>query len=201
MLDTLYVLVAGISTLSNLVQMAALTAQNFASGAAGVAVAIAGIRSFSRIQFKTLGSFWVDLICATLYLFLPLSLIGALFLCSQGAIRNLHPNTVVKTVEGVTQTIPQGLVASREAIKMVGTDGGGFFNGNSSHPFENPTRESNPLTNFVQMLMQFHRRSNPPRPARRRLPASRMLRSLRGSSGRRPGGHRAPSQPGAQSAH
>ena len=142
---------SGESTLSNLVQMTALTVQNFASGAAGVAVAIAVIRGFSRIQFKTLGNFWVDLTRATLYLFLPLSLIGALFLCSQGVIQNLHPNTVIQTVEGVMQTIPQGPVASQEAIKMVGTNGGGFFNGNSSHPFENPT----PLTNFVQMLMIF----------------------------------------------
>jgi K+-transporting ATPase ATPase A chain len=142
---------SGESTMSNLVQMAALTVQNFASGAAGVAVAIAVIRGFARVQFKTLGNFWVDLTRAVLYLFLPLSLAGALFLCSQGVIQNLHPNTVVKTVEGATQTIPQGPVASQEAIKMVGTNGGGFFNANSSHPFENPT----PLTNFVQMLMIF----------------------------------------------
>ncbi|HME06453.1 MAG TPA: potassium-transporting ATPase subunit KdpA [Bryobacteraceae bacterium] len=142
---------SGESTMSYLVQMAALTVQNFASGAAGVAVAIAVVRGFSRVQFKTLGNFWVDLTRATLYLFLPLSLIGALFLCSQGVIQNFHANTVVKTVEGVTQTIPQGPVASQEAIKMVGTNGGGFFNGNSSHPFENPT----PLSNFVQMIMIF----------------------------------------------
>jgi potassium-transporting ATPase potassium-binding subunit len=142
---------SGESTMSYLVQMAALTVQNFASGAAGVAVAIAVIRGFARVQFKTLGNFWVDLTRAVLYLFLPLSLIGALFLCSQGVIQNLHPNTVVKTVEGVAQTIPQGPVASQEAIKMIGTNGGGFFNGNSSHPFENPT----PLTNFVQMIMIF----------------------------------------------
>ncbi len=142
---------SGESTMSYLVQMAALTVQNFASGAAGVAVAIAVVRGFARVQFKTLGNFWVDLTRATLYLFLPLSLIGALFLCSQGVIQNFHANTVVKTVEGLTQTIPQGPVASQEAIKMVGTNGGGFFNGNSSHPFENPT----PLSNLVQMIMIF----------------------------------------------
>jgi K+-transporting ATPase ATPase A chain len=142
---------SGESTMSYLVQMAALTVQNFASGAAGVAVAIAVIRGFARVQFKTLGNFWVDLTRAFLYLFLPLSLVGALFLCSQGVIQNFHPNTVVKTVEGAAQTIPQGPVASQEAIKMIGTNGGGFFNANSSHPFENPT----PLTNFVQMIMIF----------------------------------------------
>jgi len=142
---------SGESTMSNLVQMAALTVQNFASGAAGVAVAIAVVRGFARVQFKTLGNFWVDLTRATLYLFLPLSLVGALFLCSQGVVQNFHPNTVAKTVEGAAQTIPQGPVASQEAIKMVGTNGGGFFNANSSHPFENPT----PLTNFVQMIMIF----------------------------------------------
>jgi K+-transporting ATPase ATPase A chain len=142
---------SGESTMSYLVQMAALTVQNFASGAAGVAVAIAVIRGFARVQFKTLGNFWVDLTRAVVYLFLPLSLAGALFLCSQGVIQNFHPNTVIKTVEGAAQTIPQGPVASQEAIKMIGTNGGGFFNANSSHPFENPT----PLTNFVQMIMIF----------------------------------------------
>ena len=91
----------------------------------------------------------MDLTRAVLYLFLPLSLVGALFLCSQGVIQNLHPYTKVTTVEGATQTIAQGPVASQEAIKMVGTNGGGFFGANSAHPFENPT----PLTNFVQMLM------------------------------------------------
>ena len=140
---------SGESTLSYFVQMAALTVQNFVSGAAGVAIAIALVRGFARQQMKTIGNFWVDLTRAVLYLFLPLSLVGALFLCSQGVIQNLHPYTKVSTVEGPTQTIPQGPVASQEAIKMVGTNGGGFFGANSAHPFENPT----PLTNFVQMLM------------------------------------------------
>ncbi len=142
---------SGESTLSYLVQMAALTVQNFLSGAAGVAIAIAVVRGFARQQMKTIGNFWVDLTRATVYLFLPLSLIGALFLCSQGVIQNLHPNTKAKTVEGVTQNIAQGPVASQEAIKMVGTNGGGFFGANSAHPFENPT----PVTNFIQIIMIF----------------------------------------------
>jgi potassium-transporting ATPase potassium-binding subunit len=142
---------SGESTFSYLVQMAALTVQNFVSAAAGIAVAIAVIRGFSRQQMTSIGNFWVDMTRATLYVLLPLSIIGALFLCSQGVLQNFHANTVVKTLEGAVQTIPQGPVASQEAIKMVGTNGGGFFNANSAHPFENPT----PLTNFVQMLMIF----------------------------------------------
>jgi K+-transporting ATPase ATPase A chain len=142
---------SGESTLSYFVQMAALTVQNFLSGAAGVAIAIALVRGFARQQMKTIGNFWVDMTRATVYLLLPLSLVGALFLCSQGVIQNLHPYTTVKTVEGAPQTIAQGPVASQEAIKMVGTNGGGFFGANSAHPFENPT----PFTNFVQMIMIF----------------------------------------------
>src|SRR5580658_6212435 len=142
---------SGESTLSYLVQMTALTVQNFLSGAAGIAIAIAVVRGFARQQMKTIGNFWVDLTRAVIYVLLPLSLIGALFLCSQGAIQNLHPYTKVTTVEGATQTIAQGPVASQEAIKMVGTNGGGFFGANSAHPFENPT----PFTNFVQLIMIF----------------------------------------------
>jgi K+-transporting ATPase ATPase A chain len=142
---------SGESTLSYFVQMAALTVQNFVSGASGVAIAIAVARGFARQQMKTIGNFWVDLTRATIYVLLPLSFVGALFLCSQGVIQNLHPNTKVTTVAGASQIIPQGPVASQEAIKMVGTNGGGFFGANSAHPFENPT----PLTNFVQMLMIF----------------------------------------------
>ena len=93
----------------------------------------------------------MDLTRATVYILLPLSIAGSLLLASQGVIQNLNPYTTVTTVEGATQTIPQGPVASQEAIKMIGTNGGGFFNANSAHPFENPT----PLTNFVQMLMIF----------------------------------------------
>ncbi|MBL8294997.1 MAG: potassium-transporting ATPase subunit KdpA [Bryobacterales bacterium] len=141
----------GETTLSYLVQMTALTVQNFVSAAVGVAVAIAVIRGFARQQANSIGNFWVDLTRAVLYLFLPLSLAGALFLCSQGVIQNLSSYTQVTTLEGKTQVIAQGPVASQEAIKMLGTNGGGFFNANSSHPFENPT----PLTNLVQMLMIF----------------------------------------------
>lgn len=142
---------SGEATLSHFVQMTALTVQNFLSAAAGVAVSIALIRGFARKQVNSIGNFWVDLTRATLYIFLPLSLLGALFLCSQGVIQNFRGGAAVKTIEGAAQVIPQGPVASQEAIKMVGTNGGGFFGANSAHPFENP----NPLTNFVQLLMIF----------------------------------------------
>jgi K+-transporting ATPase ATPase A chain len=142
---------SGESTLSYFVQMTALTVQNFVSAAAGVAASVALIRGFARKQVNSIGNFWVDFTRGTLYIFLPPSLLGALFLCSQGVIQNFKPYSTVKTVEGATQTIAQGPVASQEAIKMVGTNGGGFFNANSAHPFENPT----PLSNFVEMLMIF----------------------------------------------
>jgi K+-transporting ATPase ATPase A chain len=142
---------SGEATMSYLIQMAALTVQNFASGAAGIAIAVALVRGFSRQQANSIGNFWVDMTRSVVYVLLPLSIVGALFLCSQGVIQNLKPNTVVTTVEGAAQTIPMGPVASQEAIKMVGTNGGGFFNANSSHPFENPT----PFTNFVQLIMIF----------------------------------------------
>lgn len=139
----------GETTLSNFVQMAALTVQNFASAAAGVAVSFALIRGFARQRCKTIGNFWVDVVRATLYLFLPLALAGALFFCSQGVMQSLHAPVAAVTLEGARQTIPQGPVASQEAIKAAGTNGGGFFNANSAHPFENPT----PLTNLLQMLL------------------------------------------------
>ena len=142
---------SGESTLSYFVQMAALTVQNFASAAAGIAVAVALVRGFARQQVNSLGNFWVDVTRAIVYLLLPISLLLALFFCSQGVIQNFDHYTVVKTVEGGKQVIAQGPVASQEAIKMLGTNGGGFFNANSSHPFENP----NPLTNFVQILSIF----------------------------------------------
>src|SRR5580658_333218 len=140
---------SGESTLSYFVQMAALTVQNFVSAAAGLAVAMAVIRGFARHEVRTLGNFWVDMTRATLYVLLPISFIGALFLCSQGVIQNLKPNTTATTVEGAKQTITQGPVASPEAIKMLGTNGGGFFGANSGHPFENPT----PLTNLFEMWL------------------------------------------------
>jgi len=138
----------GETTLSYFVQMAALTVQNFVSAAAGIAVAIALVRGFARQQATTIGNFWVDLTRATLYVLLPLSLIGALFLCSQGVIQNFSAYQKVATLEGAEQTIPGGPAASQIAIKQLGTNGGGFFNTNSSHPFENPT----PLSNFLQTL-------------------------------------------------
>ena len=142
---------SGESTLSYLVQMAALTVQNFVSAAAGLAVAIALIRGFARQETDKLGNFWVDLTRGTLYVLMPIAIVAALVFCSQGVIQNVHPYTVARTVEGATQTIAQGPVASQEAIKQLGTNGGGFFNGNSAHPFESPT----PFTNLVQILLIF----------------------------------------------
>ncbi len=141
----------GEATLSYFVQMAALAVQNFASAAAGIAVAIALVRGFARHETRTIGNFWVDVTRATVYILLPLSVIGALFLCSQGVIQNLNPYTTAVTVEGAKQTIAQGPVASQEIIKELGTNGGGFFNANSAHPFENPT----PLTNLFEMFLIF----------------------------------------------
>jgi len=139
----------GESTLSYFAQMAALTVQNFLSAAAGIAVAIAVIRGFARHQMRTIGNFWVDVTRASVYVLLPISFVGALFLCSQGVIQNLKPYTDVTTVEGAKQTIAQGPVASQESIKELGTNGGGFFNANSAHPFENPT----PLTDLFEMWL------------------------------------------------
>ena len=140
---------SGESTLSYFAQMAALTVQNFVSAAVGLAIAIAWLRGFARHEMRTLGNFWVDLTRGTLYVLLPISIIAALFLCSQGAIQNLKPNTVATTIEGAKQTVAQGPVASQEAIKLLGTNGGGFFGANSAHPFENP----NPITNLFEMWM------------------------------------------------
>ncbi len=137
--------------MSYFVQMAGLTVHNFTSAAAGLAIAIALVRGFARQSVKTIGNFWVDMTRATLYVLLPISIIAALVLCSQGVIQNLHPYTVVTTLEGAKQTIAQGPVASQEAIKMLGTNGGGFFNANSAHPFENPT----PFSNMFQMFLIF----------------------------------------------
>src|ERR1700734_1388674 len=140
---------SGESTLSYFVQMAALTVQNFISAAAGMAIAVAVIRGFARHEVRTLGNFWVDMTRSTLYVLLPISFIAALFLCSQGVIQNLKPNTTVTTVEGAKQTIAQGPVASQEAIKELGTNGGGFFGANSAHPIENPS----PITNLFEMWL------------------------------------------------
>jgi K+-transporting ATPase ATPase A chain len=139
------------TTMSYLSQMVALATHNFFSAAAGIAVAIAVVRGFARHSTRLLGNFWVDLTRATLYVLLPIAIAGALVLCSQGVVQNLDSYTKVATLEGGTQTIAQGPVASQEAIKMLGTNGGGFFNANSAHPYENPT----PFSNFLQMVFIF----------------------------------------------
>ena len=139
------------TTMSYFSQMIALATHNFWSAAAGICVAIAVVRGFARHSAQTLGSFWVDFVRCTVYVLLPLSVIAALLLVSQGAIQNFHPYTRIATVEGAVQTVPQGPLASQEAIKMLGTNGGGYTNANSAHPFENPT----PFSNFLQMLYIF----------------------------------------------
>jgi potassium-transporting ATPase potassium-binding subunit len=170
----------GETTMSYLTQMLALTVQNFLSAATGIVVVVALVRGFARHSAQAIGNFWVDLTRVTLWILLPLSFVFALALAGQGVIQNLSPYTEVKTLEPVswqepkagpdgqpvqdaqgrpvmedktsaTQTIAMGPVASQLAIKMLGTNGGGFFNANSAHPFENPT----PLTNFLQMLAIF----------------------------------------------
>ncbi|MGH8853736.1 MAG: potassium-transporting ATPase subunit KdpA, partial [Telluria sp.] len=171
---------SGEQTMSYLTQMLALTGQNFLSAATGMAVVYALIRGFTSRSAKSIGNFWVDLTRSTLYVLLPLSLLLSVFLMGQGVIQNFAPYHEVQLVEPVqysvpatgadgqplkdaqgqavmqdmtatTQTIAMGPVASQEAIKMLGTNGGGFFNANSAHPFENPT----PLSNFAQMLAIF----------------------------------------------
>jgi K+-transporting ATPase ATPase A chain len=139
------------TTVSYFTNMAALATHNFMSAATGIAIAIALVRGFARHSTQRIGNFWVDMTRATLYVLLPISIVFALVLASQGVIQNFSPYTVVKTIEGATQTIAQGPVASQEAIKMLGTNGGGFFNANSAHPFENPT----PFTNFLEMFAIF----------------------------------------------
>jgi K+-transporting ATPase ATPase A chain len=142
---------SGEQTLSYLTQMVGLTSHNFLSAAAGIAMAAAVIRGFARRSAKTLGNFWVDLTRTTLWVLLPLSLIFALFLVWQGVPDNFSPYVNAKTLEGATQTIAEGPVASQEIIKELGTNGGGFMNANSAHPYENPT----PLTNLLEMLAIF----------------------------------------------
>lgn len=142
---------AGESTMSYLTQMFGLTVQNFLSAATGIAVAIALSRGFARHAQPGIGNAWLDLLRATLWILLPLSLIFACYLVSQGVIQNFASYQVATTMSGDSQVLPMGPVASQEAIKMLGTNGGGFFNANSAHPYENPT----PLTNFWQMLAIF----------------------------------------------
>jgi potassium-transporting ATPase potassium-binding subunit len=141
---------SGESTQGHLVQMAGLAVQNFVSAAVGMAVAIALVRGFVRIKTTELGNFWVDLVRGTVRILLPLSFIAALLLIAGGAIQNFHlHDQVVTTLNGVQQTITGGPVASQEAIKELGTNGGGFYNANSAHPFENPNR----LTNWVEIFL------------------------------------------------
>jgi K+-transporting ATPase ATPase A chain len=139
------------ATMSYLTEMAGLATHNFFSAAVGIVVAIALVRAIKRTSCATIGNFWVDTTRTLLYILLPGSLIYALLLVAQGVPQNLHAYTVAHTLEGETQTIGQGPVASQEAIKMLGTNGGGFFNANSAHPFENPT----PFSNFLQLLSIF----------------------------------------------
>jgi potassium-transporting ATPase potassium-binding subunit len=141
----------GETTLSYLAQMAALTVQNFASAATGIAVAVAMVRAFARRESKTIGNFWVDMTRATVYVLLPLAFVVSLVFVSQGVVQNWDAYARVETVEGGRQTIAQGPVASQEAIKQLGTNGGGFFNANSAHPYENPT----PFTNLLQTVLIF----------------------------------------------
>ncbi len=141
----------GESTLSNFSQMAGLTVQNFLSAATGIAVAMAVTRAFMRSNASALGNFWVDMTRATVYVLLPLSVVVALAFVAMGLPQNLDANFVAKTLEGAQQTIATGPVASQEAIKQLGTNGGGFFNVNAAHPFENPNAFSNYL-NIIAML-------------------------------------------------
>src|SRR5499427_3753115 len=142
---------SGETTMGYLVQMAGLTVHNFVSAATGIALALALIRGFVRREARTIGNFWVDLTRTTLYVLLPLSIVIALFYVWQGMPQNIGPYVDATTLEGAKQTIAQGPVASQEAIKILGTNGGGFLNANSAHPYENPT----PLTNLIQLISIF----------------------------------------------
>jgi K+-transporting ATPase ATPase A chain len=142
---------AGETTMSYFSQMTQLAFHNFVSAATGMALAIALVRGIARHSAGRLGNFWTDLIRGTLYLFLPMAIVLALLFVQQGVIQNFHSYVTATTVEGVRQVLAMGPVASQEAIKQLGTNGGGFFNANAAHPFENPT----PWTNFLQMLAIF----------------------------------------------
>lgn len=139
---------AGETTLSYFVQMLGLAVQNFVSAATGIAVLMAIIRGISRKSTDKLGNFWTDLTRSTIYVLIPLSILFAIVLVSQGVIQNFNSYETIKTLEGASQVIPSGPAASQIAIKQLGTNGGGFFNANSAHPFENPT----PISNFLEML-------------------------------------------------
>jgi K+-transporting ATPase ATPase A chain len=142
---------SGETTMSHFTQMAGLALHNFLSAATGIAIAVAVIRGIAREKAKGIGNFWYDCTRAILWVLLPFSFLAALFFVSRGVVQNFRADVTVTTVEGAAQKIAQGPVASQEAIKELGTNGGGFFNANSAHPYENPT----PGTNFVQMLLIF----------------------------------------------
>ncbi|HEX5615481.1 MAG TPA: potassium-transporting ATPase subunit KdpA [Acidimicrobiia bacterium] len=146
---------AGESTMSHLTQMAGLAVQNFASAAVGLAVAIALVRGLVRRRAATIGNFWVDLTRGVTRVLVPLAFVAALFMVSQGVVQNLSGSTEVHTLDGATQSIPGGPVASQEAIKALGTNGGGFFNANSAHPFENPGAGTNLLQLVLLLAIPF----------------------------------------------
>ncbi len=135
--------------MGHLVQMAGLAVQNFVSAAVGIAVAVALIRGFTRRESDTIGNFWADLVRSTVRILLPIAFVGAVVLVSQGVVQNLNEAQEITTVQGGDQSIPGGPVASQEVIKELGTNGGGFYNANSAHPFENP----NPFTNLLQIVL------------------------------------------------
>jgi K+-transporting ATPase ATPase A chain len=145
----------GEQTMTYLSQMAGLAVRNFVSAATGIAVALALTRGLVRKSMPTIGNFWVDLTRSTLYILLPISFVGALFLVSQGVIQTFATSLTVHTLQGATQIIPLGPVASQEAIKQLGTNGGGFFNANSSHPFENPTGLSDWFVMLLVIIIPF----------------------------------------------
>jgi K+-transporting ATPase ATPase A chain len=147
---------SGESTQGHLVQMAGLAVQNFVSAAAGIAVAIALVRGFARSRTHEIGNFWVDLVRGTVRILLPISIVAAILLIAGGAIQNFHlHDQLVTTLSGAKQTVTGGPVASQEAIKELGTNGGGFYNANSAHPFENPTRLSNWIEIFLMLAISF----------------------------------------------
>src|SRR5664279_615237 len=145
----------GEQTMTYLSQMAGLAVRNFVSAATGIAVALALTRGLVRKSATTIGNFWVDLTRSTLYILLPIAFVGALVLVSQGVIQTFANSAVIHTLQGAAQTIPLGPVASQEAIKELGTNGGGFFNANSSHPFENPTTFSNWFEMLLILIIPF----------------------------------------------
>ena len=147
---------SGESTQGHLVQMAGLSVQNFVSAAVGMAVAVALVRGFARRHAGELGNFWVDLVRGSIRILLPISVVAAVILIAGGVIQNfqLHDH-VVNTLAGAQQTIPGGPVASQEVIKELGTNGGGFFNANSAHPFENPTTWTNWVEIFLLLVIAF----------------------------------------------